>query len=172
MNFEQAHEVFRYEDGKLYWRISPTNTVKVGDRAGTVTFEGYRQVGVDGQVYREHRVIFLMHHGYMPEYDCDHINRDRADNRIENLREVSRSCNMRNASISSRNTSGVTGVSWDKSNEKWLAQIRAEGRSIKIGRFEDFKDAVSARYEAEIKYGWDHCNNETPAAKYMRKQYA
>jgi len=173
MNYQKAHEVFRYEDGKLYWRTSPRRGIAVGSQAGSIDkSRGYRVIHLDSKTYREHRVIFLMHHGYMPEYDCDHINRDRADNRIENLREVSRSCNMRNASISSRNTSGVTGVSWDKNNEKWLAQIRAEGRSIKIGRFEDFKDAVSARYEAEIKYGWDHCNNETPAAKFMRKQYA
>ena len=170
MNYQKAHEVFRYEDGKLYWRISPTSNVKVGDRAGTVTLDGYRQVGIGGQVYREHRVIFLMHHGYMPEYDCDHINRDRADNRIENLREVSRQCNLRNKRPTSKGR--MTGISWDNTNKKWVATITVSQSQKWLGRFEDFEEAVAHRLAAEQCLNWSDCHSETPAAKYMRKQYA
>lgn len=83
---------------------------------------------------------------------ADHINRNRLDNRRDNLRNVSRSENMMNSKLSKRNRSGVKGVTYDKARGKWMAQIRANKKSYALGRFEMFDDAVKIRLVAETKY--------------------
>ena len=113
-----------------------------------------------------------MHYGYLPEHDIDHISRDRQDNHIENLRHVSRQCNLRNASMRTDNTSGVTGVSWNKKLDKWNAQIFVNGKRFFLGNHEDFEEAVAHRLAAEQCLNWSDCHSETPAAKYMRRHYA
>jgi len=82
----------------------------------------------------------------------DHINRNRLDNRKENLRSVTSQENHFNRNIQSNNTSGYVGVHWNKNREKWFAQIKLGGKSIFLGRFNDIKDAIMARKEAEGKY--------------------
>lgn len=106
---ERVRELFEYrEDGCLIRRVAKSNT-KVGDVAGNLRGDGYLQVTIDRQGYLLHRTVFLYHHGYLPENDLDHIDQDRTNNRIENLREVSRACNLRNTSNRCTNTSGVKG---------------------------------------------------------------
>jgi hypothetical protein len=86
-----------------------------------------------------------MHKGYLPEF-IDHINGDRADNNIDNLREATRSQNCQNAKLSKVNRSGVKGVSWHKYNQKWYARIRLDGKRIDLGYFDNLIEA-----EATIK---------------------
>ena len=82
--------------------------------------------------------------------NVDHISRDRTNNHVNNLRWATASENAQNRSITSRNTSGVKGVSFHKSSQKWRAQIDADGRKIYLGSFEDKNDAIVARENAEI----------------------
>ena len=82
----------------------------------------------------------------------DHINHNKLDDRKENLRIVNSNQNNENRSISRNNTSGVTGVSWSSNRNKWVAQIKINNKSIFLGRFDNFEDAVAARKEAEEKY--------------------
>lgn len=82
----------------------------------------------------------------------DHINHNPLDNRKENLRKATRTDNNRNCSLSKNNTSGVTGVSWNKRNNNWRARIMVDKKSIEIGQFSNKSDAIKARLEAEIKY--------------------
>lgn len=165
---EKVRELFDYRDGMLIWK-SKGKRVVVGNVAGGVSGNmGYHMVSVGGKKFCAHRVIWLWHHGYMPENDVDHINRDKTDNRIENLREVSRSCNMRNTDNLSNCTSGVKGVSFDNPSGFWMAQITVRGRSVYLGRYPDFTEAVCHRLAAEQAENWAGCDNCSPAFLYVK----
>lgn len=92
---EYLNSILEYRDGELYWKkVNLKSNKKIGDRAGSIQHYGYRQICIDNRVYREHRIIWIMFFGQIPdEYMIDHINRIRNDNRIENLRIVTRSEN-------------------------------------------------------------------------------
>jgi len=83
-------------------------------------------VSIDYKKYKIHRLIFLMHHGYLPEY-IDHIDGNPKNNRVENLRECTASQNQWNQGISSKNTSGIKGVVWHKRVKQWQARVRVSG---------------------------------------------
>jgi len=121
--------------------------------AGTINDQGYRQISVSGKNYKAHRLIWLYVHGRWPN-EVDHIDHDQLNNRIENLREVTHRDNMLNLSIPKNNSSGVVGVSWNKSHKKWRAQIRVNGKMVYLGGFTLKEDAIKARKEAERKYGF------------------
>jgi hypothetical protein len=136
------------------WRIcNAWNSKHAGSEAGYVSSEGYRCVTIFGYTYKAHRIIWKMMHGEEPLH-IDHINGDRQDNNFINLRSVSQAENNKNASIRSTNTSGVTGVSWVKSSEKWRVQIRNSGVDVTIGTYANFDEAVIARKAAEKALGY------------------
>lgn len=101
-----------------------------------------------------HRVAWAIHYGEWPEGEIDHINGDRTDNRISNLRAVTRSENQRNAKRRADNASSVTGVYWRRQEGKWSAQIFSGGRRKCLGCFTEFDAAVAARRAAEIELGF------------------
>jgi hypothetical protein len=140
---DQLHELFDYQDGNLIWQIQLAYRGKVGSIAGSVRNDGYRQVGIKRTDYLLHRLVFMYFHGYMPKY-IDHIDGDRSNNKIENLRECTNQQNSFNASISKNNTSGVRGVSWDKERKKWEAKCTMNRKTIHLGRFESLDDACIA----------------------------
>ena len=141
---------YDYDSGNFTWK-SPTNrSIRVGDIAGTVTDMDYIQIGVLGKLYLAHRLAWLYVYGYFPT-EIDHINRNKADNRILNLREVTHSENQKNQKMNSKNTSGFTGV-YKHRNGKWVAQIQVGGKSINLGYFHKIENAVATRKNAEIKY--------------------
>lgn len=106
---------------------------------------------VDGKSYREHRLIWLLMYGYMPEQDIDHINGVRDDNRLANLRECSRSFNLLNAVGRANNSTGHKGVSLQK-NGKYHAYINVNGKRNNIGYFDDLEVALLARAIQLNKY--------------------
>ena len=98
--------------------------------------------------------IFL-HHLILPREDglqCDHINRQKNDNRLCNLRNITRTENMINVGLSKANTSGYLGVSWNIKNEKWMASIRVDKKSKNLGYYDDPEEAHQAYKEAAEKY--------------------
>lgn len=131
---------------------------KTGDPVGHVKRNGYMRVDVDGKTFAVHRVCWFLHYGKWPQGDIDHINHDRKDNRICNLRVVDRKTNMRNASKSAANKSGFTGVGWCKQQNKWYAAIMVDGKNIKLGRYDALIDAIASRMRANKKYGF-HANH-------------
>jgi hypothetical protein len=158
---EYLRQRLRYEPetGKLYWREHPNmpthwNTRYAGTEAFTANFKGYRHGTFDYGRYLAHRVAWALHHGHWPDNTLDHVNHDPADNRIENLRQVSQSDNMKNMKRHRNNTSGTTGVFWHSRRRKWLVNIRAHGRTLHLGYFADKQDAVAARKAAEARYGF------------------
>lgn len=89
----------------------------------------------------------------------DHIDRNPLNNRKSNLRICTQQQNVWNSGMRKNNTSGVTGVSYEKRRGRWLAKIKVSGKSIHIGYYKNFDDAVSARYKAEEKYFGDYCSH-------------
>ena len=139
------NELFNYKDGNLYWAVSRRGT-KVGSRAGSTDSNGYRRVKVDGKKILEHRVIYEMHNGSIPDgMEIDHINGVRDDNRIENLRVVTSSENQ-------QNLRDVKGFNFHKPTGKFQAYIKLDGKHIHLGRYETPVDARAAYLRAKRKY--------------------
>ncbi|WPJ68535.1 hypothetical protein OMDBNIEC_00049 [Salmonella phage STP-SP5] len=148
-------EVFDYRDGELYWRKPLSARIKIGSKAGCIDAAGYVKTRYNNQQLHAHRIIWEMFKGPIPEgLMIDHIDRNRSNNRIENLRLVSRSGNAKNQKLPSTNTSGVIGVSFRKCDGKWIAHITNNGKFINLGIFINKEDAIKARRDAEIKYAF------------------
>ncbi len=120
----------------------------VGRVAGTTHASGYRFVQVNRKLYLGHRLAWFMTYGVFPEKHIDHINGDKLDNRISNLRLATRSQNLGNRGVQKNNTSGAAGVSWQKSVGRWQAKIMHEGRDRYLGTFDRVEDAKAA-YDKE-----------------------
>ena len=128
--------------------------IKCGSESLSLSTNGYIRVWIDTSHFSAARVIFKYVTGEEPYGDMDHIDGARTNNAWHNLRVVTRSENMQNAKRSALNTSGVTGVTFDKVNDKWQAQITVNYKNIKIGRFNSIDDAIAARRDAETKHGF------------------
>jgi len=148
-------KLFKYdpETGSLTWRVSK-GAVKVGNVVHLHKGNGYLTVKVDGIQYQAHRVIWHIVHGEFPLNDIDHINQDKTDNRLANLREVTRLENCRNKPLNKNNTSGVCGVSFCTRDRTWKAQITVSRVRKCLGYFKDMSDAIAARLDAEIEYSF------------------
>lgn len=122
----------------------------VGSLVHTPHTNGYSRVSVDGRKYYAHRLAWLCVYGSWPSGDIDHINHNKIDNRISNLRDVSRSVNNQNQIRCKRDgTSGVLGVSWHKAAKKWSAQIALNGKCRHLGLFSEKDDARAAYIAAK-----------------------
>lgn len=117
--------------------------------------KGYKVGRVGQATILAHRMAWALHYGVWPDSEIDHINGNRADNRIANLRVVSTKDNARSRRLDYRNTTGVPGVHWHKAAGKWCVSI---GKHERVGYFSDFGEAVKARKAAEAKYGY-HANH-------------
>jgi len=129
----------------------------------------YITIRINEQQYWAHRLAYIYVHGGLQDREIDHINRSGFDNRIANLRCVNRLFNQRNVKITTKNSSGVVGVSFDKQKSKWQVLISASGKHIFVGRFVKFADAVKARYEAEVKYGFIDSLPDSTAKQYLQE---
>lgn len=158
---------FNYDPiGGVLSRAAKCGKWKAGQRVGSTDSKGHRQVRFEGTLYLEHRLIWLHVFGRWPDGEIDHINRNRSDNRLSNLRECVHAENMKNQSIRSTNKTGVSGVSFYKPYGKYAAHIRFAGRQQFLGYFAKFEDAVFARRSAENKYyGEFSPNHSDPEAR-------
>ena len=156
LEYREALELFRYdyETGVLYWRRRVNSRVPKTLEAGAQNkSSGYLSVRVHGRLYQVHRVVMLMCYGFYGEgLEVDHINHVRNDNRLVNLRFVTHRGNMRNQSVSGKNTSGVTGVYFSKAKKKYITQIEVNREAIYLGIFDTSESAAEARRQADRKY--------------------
>jgi hypothetical protein len=159
---EFLRSILRYEPGtgKLFWRErndcpKQWNTRFAEKEAFTSkSYDGYKRGRINGKKFFAHRAIWAIVHGYWPHEEIDHINGIRDDNSIVNLREASRSENMKNLSIRKDNRSGVIGVCWFERDKIWRAYIMSDGKRKHLGDFKDKEDAIAARKKAEKEYGF------------------
>jgi len=158
---QELKELFIYnpENGSFKKRSSQKYVNK--------TASGYTRIGINGKSYLAHHLAWLYYYGEFPKINLDHINRNPGDNRIENLRELSREENAINILYRSNNTSGVAGVSFHRASNKWQARISDNRKNIALGIYNSFADAVKVRYDAELRLGYDLINNCSPAKKYL-----
>lgn len=151
---------YNEKTGVFTWKVNKrTNEVKDGDIAGW-DHKGYVRIKIGEKNYFAHRLAWLYINGRFPNDCIDHINHNKKDNRIENIREVTHQQNHMNEPIQANNKSGRVGVYWDNEFDKWRANIRVNGKCIHLGRFKGKQDAILARAEAELKHGF-HANHGT-----------
>ena len=144
---EMMNEYFTYSNGNLYWKKKTGYKVVVGNLVGDkLSSHGYKTLGFFGKKYYQHQIIFLMHHGYFPEC-IDHINQNKTDNRIENLRDVTISQNSQNSKLSKRNVTGIKGISFHKSRNQYAVQKMINKKSIFGGWFYRLADDVTCLNE-------------------------
>lgn len=169
-------ELLRYDawTGRLYWEPRSLKWFHAG-RLPAYAYreiwntrfahkEAFRAVGPDGYMRGSilgrkllaHRVILAIHTGAWPEFDVDHLDGDRSNNKLENLRSATRAENRQNTGISKNNSSGFTGVSFSKKYQKWVAQIMINRRSHFLGNFSSPEEA-SAAYAAAKSNKHTYC---------------
>jgi hypothetical protein len=144
---EELKNLFDYVDGEL---IAKTNSKrrKTGKALGTLTPKGYLTASVHGRLHRVHRLVFLYFHGYIPE-QVDHIDNNRTNNRIENLREATSEQNNHNRMPMSQ--SQIKGVYWVKESNKWVAAIGIKRKKIHLGTFQTIEEAALVATQARQK---------------------
>ena len=171
---EELRQLLRYEPdtGKLYWKERPLsmfsssrignawNAKHVGKEALIVDNNGYRKGRIFGVEFMAHRVAWAVHCGAWPDGHIDHINGDCGDNRIDNIRDSTRSQNSSNRGYQSNNSSGYKGVHWCKRAQAWVSKIMVEGRAVYLGKYCDPKDAHAAYCEAANKYHGEFARTE------------
>jgi len=140
------------ETGEFRWLVS-SGGVRAGSVAGGVDKKtGYRRIRALARKYLAHRLAWLYMTGEWPAAEIDHRNLNRDDNRWRNLREASHAENMRNTPRRSHNTSGVKGVDFHKSSQKWRARINVNGRSLSLGYFNNIGEATTAYANAAAEH--------------------
>jgi len=115
--------------------------------------KGYNSVFIMGEQYRVHRLIWLLVYGHFPKI-IDHINGDKLDNRLENLKEVTQQENLMNQRRSSKNTSGVTGVYFNKKRGLWCAQMKFNGETYHLGSSKNKEEVIEMRKKEEQRLGF------------------
>ena len=170
---EVLRQLLRYEPetGKLFWKQRDASSFTVPGSKGTewkaawwnsmhagkeafqkIRPDGYRRSKVEGQSHYAHRIIWKLHYGVDPAH-VDHINGDRTDNRIKNLRSIAPADNNKNMGKSRRNRSGIVGVSQIPCG-RWSACIVVGSRFIWLGSHATKEEAVHARLEGERLHGF------------------
>lgn len=148
---EKLKSLLHYEPdtGVFTWRNDRSPKTLAGDIAGGDVM-GYIGISIDGRRYQAHRLAWLYVHGSWPDDQLDHINRNRKDNRIANLRQANTSQNKMNSTASARSKSGHRGVHWCKRDKKWIAKCTVNQSTKRIGGYNSLEDAVAA-YTAYAK---------------------
>jgi len=146
------------ETGIFTWinKTSKFANIKVGNIAGCLHCRGYIIIRFNCKYYKAHHLAWLYIYGKFPNGEIDHINHIRNDNRIINLRCISRLENMHNQSMYKTNKSGFTGVTWHKRDKKWVAHIRINNKRIHLGNFVNIDDAILARKKANDRYNFHY----------------
>jgi hypothetical protein len=157
--------------GSLTWKrrdeVCPGDkifNIRYADKECGTLVNGYMQIRfrVDNQPFmvKVHRLVWFIVNGKLPEKDIDHINGEKLDNRIINLRDVPKSVNSRNKKLQSNNTSGITGVSWNSRYKKWVVQVRVERKHHHLGYFDDINTAEKVVIEFRKQHGFTNRHGE------------
>jgi hypothetical protein len=179
---ERANQLFEYTEttGDLRFKPRPESEFAThrafkifqskceGKIAGWKHCAGYVSLRVDGKDWLAHRLIWLMATGEIPDGEIDHKNGDRSDNRLSNLRVVTKTENARNQSLRLNNSTGVNGVIWDTRRSAFRAEITLDGRLVYLGQFKTVEEAGAARQGAEKVAGFSRGHGKRPKENYYR----
>lgn len=186
MDDSRCKKYFDYDAGTGFFRIKErpreeftTSSLwkrhlgQVGKIVGSQNRDGYIKVHMDGKYYSAHRIAWLImtgEHVKYPDFEIDHINGNRSDNRFSNLRKVTKSENQRNGSKRLNNTSGVHGVNWKAGKDRWVARIWNGPKHIYLGQFRTLEEAAIARRAAERALGFTGTEREPYNIKKTKDQ--
>lgn len=143
---ERLREVLKYcwVSGKFSWLGRGKGRV-TGEVAGCTSKVGYTVIRIDGVLYQAHRLAIFYIYGAWPEYDVDHKNGVRTDNRLDNLRCATRGENLQNQRTAKPfNRSGLLGVIWSSQASKWMARVTHNGKQHHVGTFDTPEEAHAA----------------------------
>jgi hypothetical protein len=165
LSIDELRALFVYEPatGALKWKKRTHWRMRDDLQAGTMAKHGYREIMFGGKKYYVHRIAWAMTYGEWPS-EIDHINRDRLDNRLANLRQVTSSQNKQNRRIQSNNTSGHPGVVYHRASGLWHVWIKRGGVVLSFGYSRSKEDAIRRRIELEAIYYECAPDQRTPAA--------
>lgn len=150
---ERLKEIISYDpETGIFRQLQYRRGWPAGRITGNVSGSGYLRVRADNVCYQAHRLAWLYMTGSFPSALVDHIDRDKLNNRWTNLREATHAQNNQNRVKSSASTSGHIGVSWSKTEKKWLARIGIDRKKLVLGSYINFEDAVQAYAAAKAKY--------------------
>lgn len=153
----EVREMFSYDSNTGYlirkkWVHGCRENI-VGNMAGGLNARGYLRISIRKKRYYSHRLVWLYVHGALPEHDLDHINGNKSDNRIDNLRYCTQAENQQNRTgLQKNNTSGHPGVYWYDPNHKWSGKICIKRKIIHLGYFDTIEEAIAARKAAKKIY--------------------
>ena len=142
---------YNKDTGDLTWIKKPSDRARVGAIAGSVNNFGYMHVGLKGKQYKIHRVAWFLYYGVEPTLDIDHINGDRSDNRISNLRELSRKDNQIAASKNRHKNTNSKGFYFCKAKELWHSWVKIDGTNHYIGRSTELFEIACRRQSFALK---------------------
>lgn len=153
ISVDRLRELFHYSpDTGEFIRLVAIGPAKAGEVAGFKNSLGYVQISVDGTRQYAHRLAWLYVKGTHPSKLIDHVNGNKSDNRIDNLREASSSENLQNAKEPHRDSrSGLRGVAWDRCRGKWLSRVQVNKKSHHVGYFSTAAEAHNAYLVAKGK---------------------
>lgn len=156
---EELHRLFEYKDGKLYSRVDrgDNGKIRVGSLIGSKD-KGYLVAKINDKSYQVHRMIYMMHHGWVPPM-LDHINMDRADNRIENLRPATQIQNQYNCKVRRDSSSKVKGVGWHAQAKKWQARCKVNKVYHSLGLYASLEQAEQVVKEFRERHHGEYCNH-------------
>lgn len=162
---------YNYKTGELSWiYASKRGGFKAGRICNCLDVHGYIQINFNGKIYKGHRLVWLYVNGEFPDNQIDHINHNRADNRIENLRCVNNFENHLNRPLQSNNKYGIAGIYLNKRVNRYYAYITYKGKRINLGGFKTVDEAIFVRKQANINYGF-HENHGVGIGRKKYKRY-
>jgi hypothetical protein len=157
---EEVKQLFDYHpDGFLIWKIKSSFKTYPGYVAGSPNASGYSQVSYKSKKYKTHRLIWIWH-GYKLDDEIDHIDGNKLNNKIENLRAVKKNQNQWNSKIRIDNKSGVKGVLWHKRDCKWSVSLRVNKKARHFGYYKDLEFAQLVAEEARSLYHGEYARNK------------
>jgi len=154
---QQVIDLFEYKDGHLFWKHERSN-IPLDKMAGYIGPDQRVRIRCKSKNYLSYRLIFLMHKGYLPQY-IDHIDGDRLNNKIENLREATISQNNQNIKKRITNTSSEKNVYWCKRRKKWTVKFTLNEKQVYVGHYVDLELAGFVAQMAREKYHGEFANH-------------
>jgi len=150
LSYELASSLLNYDPdtGIISWKAVSGARTKIGMPAGSKQPNGYLRISVNKNRFLAHRLAWLLYYKEWPLDIIDHIDGNKSNNKIENLRVGTILKNNYNTGITVTNTSGYKGVSWNSANNKYIANINVKGKKVYLGMFSTSEEASEAYNKA------------------------